>query len=607
MHITPDVILYKDTCNVYILRSGREAVLIDFGNGGVLAHLDQWGIDRVTDVLITHHHRDQVQGLWRAQAAGIRVWVPPVERDLFDRVDQHWASRPLDNDYNLLQDKFSLMESVAVTGSVSEYQTRRYGNFDVYTLPTPGHTVGSVSYVIEVGGKRLVFSGDLMYAPGKTWSLAATQWSYIGAEGLAATHLSCLQVDKLDPDLLLPAHGQPMREPRAGLALLRSRLDELIRLRRRGEHWDMDSWLDQPWEQVTPHLLRNTTSIATSYALLSDSGGALLLDFGYDLATWGLPTSTARSARRPLLTSLDSLKRDFGVDRVEAVVATHYHDDHVAGFNLLREVEGTRVWCLDDIAPVLEHPKRFDLPCLWFDPISVDRSFTAGRPVPWHEYEVTMWPLPGHTLYAAAIGFEADGQKVMATGDQQDGLGVDAENPEFLNYQYRNRFRIDDFVRSAELYRSVRPDLLISGHWWPARRVTDDYLDLLLAQGHQLIQLHRDLLPLDEIDFGMEGFGVRIDPYRTTVSAGEDVVLKVSVRNPFPHADVAVVQLELPDGWKAAPQIQQVEVAGRSETTLEFRVTTPVGITLRRARLTADLTVGSTHFGQHAESLVTVR
>lgn len=607
MQITEDVFLFEDTCNVYVLRSGREAILIDFGNGGVLAHLEAWGIDRVTDVLLTHHHRDQTQGLWRAQAAGIRVWVPPVERDLFDRVDQHWASRPLDNDYVLLQDKFSLMDPVRVTGNVAEYRTKRYGAFDVLTLPTPGHTVGSETYVVDVNGRRLAFTGDLIYGPGKTWSLAATQWTYIGAEGLAAAHLSCLQVEKLGADLLLPAHGAPMDDPPYALSLLRSRLDELIRLRRRGEHWDMDRWLDHPWEQISPHLLRNATSIATTYALLSDSGGALLLDYGYDLATWGLPEPTHRFARRPLLTSIGSLKRDFGVDRVEAVAATHYHDDHVAGFNLLREVEGTEVWCLGDIAPVLEHPRRYDLPCLWFDPIPVDRRLEPARPLPWREYEVTMWPLPGHTLYAAAIGFEADGQRVLATGDQQDGRGVDAERPEFLNYQYRNRFRIDDYVRSAELYRSVRPDLMISGHWWPPRRVTDDYLDLLTDQGEQLRRLHRELLPLDEVDFGMEGFGARIEPYRSTIHGGEEVEMSVTVRNPFPHEDVAMVQLEVPDGWKVTPRSQSVEVPGRSEAEVRFHVVAPTGVVARRARLAADLTVGERRFGQHAEALVSVQ
>ena len=59
-----------------------QAVLVDFGSGAILDHLDEIGVERVTDVLVTHHHRDQVQGLARAAEAGIRIWVPPLEAPL---------------------------------------------------------------------------------------------------------------------------------------------------------------------------------------------------------------------------------------------------------------------------------------------------------------------------------------------------------------------------------------------------------------------------------------------------------------------------------------------------------------------------------------------
>jgi hypothetical protein len=47
-------------------------------------------------------------------------------------------------------------------------------------------------------------------------------------------------------------------------------------------------------------------------------------------------------------------------------------------------------------------------------------------------------------------------------------------------------------------------------------------------------------------------------------------------------------------------------VPGRATETFEF-VVTPDERPCRRARLGADLTVGATRFGQHAEALVDVR
>ena len=91
--VLPGVLRFRDTCNVYVLRSERDGVLIDFGSGAILDHLSDLDLDRVTDVLVTHHHRDQVQGLARAVEAGARIWVPPVEQDLIARVDRHWLTR----------------------------------------------------------------------------------------------------------------------------------------------------------------------------------------------------------------------------------------------------------------------------------------------------------------------------------------------------------------------------------------------------------------------------------------------------------------------------------------------------------------------------------
>src|SRR5919206_2374677 len=116
--VAPGVLCFRDTCNVYVLRSEREAVLVDFGDGDVLDHLDELGVERVTDVLLTHHHRDQLGGLRRAAEGGIRIWAPPGEVELVAAVDRRWQRRQIANDYDLRQDRFSLLEQVPVTGAV---------------------------------------------------------------------------------------------------------------------------------------------------------------------------------------------------------------------------------------------------------------------------------------------------------------------------------------------------------------------------------------------------------------------------------------------------------------------------------------------------------
>lgn len=590
----PEITRVRDTCNVWVLRNGRDGVCIDFGSGLVLDRLDELGLDRITDVLVTHHHRDNVQGIARAAAAGARIWVPPIERLLFTDAETLWARRRMEVDYEMLQDRFSLLASVPVAGLAAEYRTRRYGGIEVFTQPTPGHTPGSVTYLTELDGRKLAFSGDLIHGDGTVWSLAATQWSYVGVEGQAATILSLGVLERHEPAVLYPSHGEPIESPAAAIPTTRGRIAELMELRRvEREPWNLERWLDDPWEVIAPHLLRNRTSVATSYALLSESGSALLIDWGYDLWT-GMPSGGELATCRPLLESIGALRRNHGVARVEAVVATHYHDDHVAGMNLLRAVEGTEVWSPENVAPILEHPTRYDLPCLWYEPVRADRVLRPHEPVAWHEYELMVHPLPGHTRYAAAIQFEVDGKRVLATGDQQSR---EENGSSILNYQYRNRFSIDDYVRSAELYERLRPDLLLTGHWG-AHELTHEQLAQLAAGGRRVAELHRELLPLGDA----EGFPARLTPYRSTVAAGEELELAVELRNPFGRAETATVGLVVPDGWRVEPGEATIELGG--EARVSFTVV-PAGPP-RRVPIAADVTIGETMFGQQAEALVTV-
>jgi hypothetical protein len=236
----------------------------------------------------------------------------------------------------------------------------------------------------------------------------------------------------------------------------------------------------------------------------------------------------------------------------------------------------------------------------------VDRELRLEVPLLWREYEIGVHDLPGHTLYAAAYSFTADGRRVVATGDQQDTAWEPGLRPELLNYQYRNRFRSDDFVRSAELYRRIGPDLMISGHWQPFE-VSDAYLDMLLEQGQRLARLHREILPRD-VDFGAEGFGARVSPYRSVVAPGGRLRLEAEVVNPFAGAGTADVEIVLPAGWRAKEDRIALDLAGHGTGTARFEVRIPEDAApVERARVAVDLTVGTMRFGQQAEALVSVR
>jgi glyoxylase-like metal-dependent hydrolase (beta-lactamase superfamily II) len=381
--------------------------------------------------------------------------------------------------------------------------------------------------------------------------------------------------------MLLPSHGHPMPDPATAVWQTCEALGELVNVRL-GMPTDMLRKLDDPFVELSPHLLMNHTSESRSYVLLSDSGTALLIDYGYDLTT-GIPQGGGRYTVRPWLPSLRALQRDYGVERVEVAVPTHYHDDHVAAFNLVRDVHRTEVWASSPVAHVLENPTHYDLPCLWYDPIPCERHVPDGTSVRWREYELDMHALPGHTLYASAIGFEVDGRRVLATGDQQTSSWVPGEVSEIPNFQYANRFRPDDFAASAALYQRLQPQLMISGHWQP-RIITQDYLNELTRLGEEVARVHRDLLLPDDAVFTG---GVRITPYLVEAVAGQPFEVRVSC----PGA-----QLVLPSGWDCKQVDEQL-----------FLVVPHVSQPVRRARIAAGITRDGRYVGQLAEALVDVR
>lgn len=604
--ILENLFLFEDTCHVYVVRSGTRAILIDFGAGAVLDYLGEIGVERVTDILITHHHRDQCQGLARAVAKGIRIWVPETEQDLFSYADVHWQTREIFNNYNMRQDRFSLLESVPIDGALRDYETLWFCNYAFTVVPTPGHTIGSITLTATIDSTKVAFTGDLISAPGQVWSMAATQWTYNGAEGAAASVASLLDLKDRQPDLLLPSHGEPMRDPDPAIDLLVDRFWQLLQLR--GENRRLFSLRQTPYEPVTPHLLWHRASMANTYVVLSESKKALMIDFGYDFMT-GFSSGSDRASRRPWLYTIPALKKQFGIEKVDVIIPTHYHDDHVAGINLLKRCEGTQVWAADSFADILENPEAYDLPCLWYEPIPVDRKVPLCKEITWEEYTFTLYPLPGHTEYAVAIAFEVDGQKVLATGDQYQGnTGLQ------LNYVYPNRFHADDYVKSAELYTEINPHIILTGHWEPLR-VPQGYFEQITTMGLELKRLHQELLG-ETYDFEEEDFVARIFPYQVNAQKNKSFEVQVEMRNPYRHQAEITAQMIVPDGWQVISATSSgptmtfqdgkatICFDGPSVHSIKFRIVssaTPV----RRARIAVDMMINGHHFGQQAEALVT--
>ena len=187
------------------------------------------GISKVDWILHTHHHRDQCQGDPRAVEREIPIAVPAHERNLFADAENFWRNRRVFHLYYVRNDFNTITRNIPVERPLADYSTFRWNKTEFFVLPTPGHTLGSITLLANVDGKQVAFSGDLMYAPGKIQNLYDTQVNYGGAEGIDLGIYSLARLREQKPELLCPSHGEPIANPDAAIGETIGRLTDYYR------------------------------------------------------------------------------------------------------------------------------------------------------------------------------------------------------------------------------------------------------------------------------------------------------------------------------------------------------------------------------------------
>ena len=243
VRLSEHVFVHQGTINVGVLLNAPEAILIDFGDGWAAESLQQQGL-AVSHVFVTHHHRDQVYGLERRTAgggeafrSGPKLYVPEPEVACFTDVERLWSDpRRRWHQYTYRPHHLLLTRRIAPSGTVKEGDAFRFGPVSVKVVDTPGHTDGSVSYIVDDGGVRIAFCGDLICDCGRVWDVYSLQkggsfgtrtildyHGFMGDRQRLERSLSKLLEE--DCHVLVPSHGVVMREPRKAIRELAENLN----------------------------------------------------------------------------------------------------------------------------------------------------------------------------------------------------------------------------------------------------------------------------------------------------------------------------------------------------------------------------------------------
>jgi glyoxylase-like metal-dependent hydrolase (beta-lactamase superfamily II) len=604
--ISPNLYLLRDTCNVYVLKDGDRALLIDFGSGHVLDLLGQIGVARVDAILHTHHHRDQCQGDARALAERIPIHVPQHERYLFEDAENFWRNRRIFELYYVKNDFFSVTRNIPVAGDLRDYDTFRWGPHELLIHPTPGHTLGAVSLLGAVDGKKIAFTGDLIQSPGKVANLYDLQYQYMSTDGVDFAIFSLTRLREQGPELICPSHGEPFSQPAAGISDLISKLKGWYTAYAPGTPLTVEN---QPYA-VTPHLIASFQTTSSFYALISDSGKALFVDYGSASGNFFGSYMTATDVRDRMgfvEHTIPELKARYGLKSVEVAMPSHMHDDHLNGFPHLARHYGTKVWCYENMVDILQNPRGNNLGCILGEPIEVDRSFRDGETFKWEEYELTVYHSPGHTEYQMAMFANIDGARVAFTGD-----ALFQTNPGWPyqlrhNLIFRNWVESDSHVRSIRTILKHQPNIIAPGHGKAFVSNWDDLKDLERRLEQQERYFH-DVIADPDCNFGLNPSWARLYPYQLLAKAGSSPGIELLVRNYRPkpmHLEAALV---LPEGWSASPEVTSLDVAANGGGRSAFTLTIPKDWDRARSRvaLAADILADGEYLGQIAEGVVDV-
>ena len=595
----PGLSVLSGSVNTVCLEHNGKTLLIDSGDltSAPDGRVPEWA-------LYTHHHRDQASGAPRLAASGTRILVPVKERHLFEDAQIFWdeADTILDHRYNFRPHLFTLRESVPVARALQGGDTHTWQGLTFEVIETPGHTDGSVTYLVTINGKRVALTGDLIYGPGQIWEFYSLQkrfprmradyWGFGGA--VNELKLSLDRVWDAHPDILVPSHGVIITDPVSAVAKLKENLDAAmdnflqtagwrISPRHLGEYpRDRPPQMFPPLPAVScPKWIRNIAS--TTWAIVADDKSVFISDCGDRKAVEELARQRASGE----------------IGSIEGLWITHYHDDHTAFVNFAKQQFGTKVYVQREIVDVIENPIAYQMPCLSPESIRVDRVMDHGETIRWKEYRLTAYHFPGQTIYHGGLLVERGGFKVFLTGDSVTNWGVD-------DYCSQNRCFLGPtlgYQKCFQILLRTNPDMLVAAHWGP-EPVTTEYVRKTVSLFEDREKLFGRLFPHDNVNFGLDPCWISAYPYRQSVLPGVPVVIEARVMNHSGKPKRVSAELKLPQGWTPGRNAGIQEIPSQSEGRIRLTATSPSAPDRRRHVIGLAAIVDGQPLGEFAEAIV---
>ena len=585
--------------NTGILRHGDRALLIDPSGIALQATLAELGITSVEHILFTHHHRDSTADF--PISHNVRVGVPAKETAWFGEVETFW------NDpqyrwylYNYHPHNLMLANAISVMDTYTEGVRFEWGPASLTVLETPGHTDGSVTYLIDVDGERFAFSGDLIYDEGQLWDLYSLQkgqqtsdyHGFLGARDELTDSLE--KVRQASPTALIPTHGVVMSDPDRAIDALLQQLtrcyDKYVAISAlrhyfpnlfaefEGRAGHMPIREGKP----PPDFLRH---FGTTWLIISENGEAFVMDCGSP----------------NVIKQIQQLQSDDEISEVTQFWVTHYHDDHVDAIPEFQTTFPCETITDSVVARVITNPIGFRLPCISPSVTRVDRITRDGDSWQWNEFTMTAYHFPGQTYYHGGLLVEGRGVRMFFAGDSFTMAGID-------DYCSGNRNLLGKDVGYEKCLRRIQqlePTHIFNCHVNPAFDFTDAEMQCMLDTLAEREKCYTDLVPWDHANYGMDEHWVRCYPYEQEVVLGEVAQVSVEITNHSSEPRTAIAQPIFPSAWNMELPPEETTIPARSDGHIDFSIPIPrhrdaLG---KRIVVPVDITYDERPLGQFREAI----
>ncbi len=162
-------------CHVYLLDGGDELALVDVGAGmgarAILENVRRAGFDpeRIRHLVLTHAHGDHAGGAARMRdliGGEPLVYLSATTAHYLRQGDEVGVSIDVAKTVGIYPPDYRY-EPCSVDVDLREGDEVAVGDLTLRALDTPGHCDGHVSYVLDHGGERILFAGDVVFFGGK--------------------------------------------------------------------------------------------------------------------------------------------------------------------------------------------------------------------------------------------------------------------------------------------------------------------------------------------------------------------------------------------------------------------------------------------------------